>query len=201
MTAPLPPLEHACNLFTWGLMGAWIVTALIDPVINICRRRTMSTGIDLHQLRDLVITPVLDLLGLGGAAVEELVLGTLLQESGGGHYLRQLGAGPAIGIGEMEPATHDDIWKTFLPAHPDLSAKISTLLVEGLPKAAQMAGNLYYAVAMTRLFYYRVSAPLPAAGDLSGQAAYYKTHYNTAGGAATTAEYIANWQRAFGQTA
>ncbi len=156
-------------------------------------------GIDIRQLRDLVVRPTLDAIGLGGPAAEELMIGTILQESGGGHWLHQLGAGPAIGICQMEPATHDDIWRNFLHSRSDLAGKVQRLMVEaqvGEDGASEMAGNLYYAVAMARLVYARTPEPLPPAGDLAAQAAYYKRHYNTADGAATVAQYMANWQRA-----
>ena len=156
-------------------------------------------GIDIRQLRDLVVRPALEAIGLGGPAAEELMIGTILQESGGGHWLHQMGAGSAIGICQMEPATHDDLWRNFLRSRSDLAAKIQRLMVEaqvGEDGASEMAGNLYYAVAMARLVYARVPEPLPPAGDLAAQAAYYKRHYNTADGAATAAQYMANWQRA-----
>jgi len=158
----------------------------------------MSTSaIDPGQLRSLVIAPALAALGLASPAAEELLLGTALQETGGGHWLHQLGAGPAIGLYQMEPATHDDIWKSFLASHAELAAKVTSLTVPGLSKLAQLAGNLYYATAMTRIFYDRVPEPLPAAGDIAAQAAYYKAHYNTPLGAATTAQYLENWHKAF----
>ncbi len=156
-------------------------------------------GIDIRQLRDLVVRPALDAIGLGGPAAEELMIGTILQESGGGHWLHQMGAGPAIGICQMEPATHDDLWRNFLRSRSDLAAKVQRLMVEaqvGEIGASEMAGNLYYAVAMARLVYACVPEPLPPAGDLAAQAAYYKRHYNTADGAATVEQYMANWQRA-----
>jgi hypothetical protein len=153
-------------------------------------------GINPGQLLVLVIRPTLELIGLGGRAREELMLGTCLQESGCGYYLHQLGNGPAIGPAEMETATHDDLWANFLKYRPEMAAKIESLIIPGLPKAAQMAGNFYYAFAMATLPYYRSPAPLPAAGDLAGQAGFYKAVYNTAKGAATTQEYIANWNSA-----
>ncbi|MDA8232649.1 MAG: hypothetical protein M0006_15045 [Magnetospirillum sp.] len=158
-------------------------------------------GIDIRQLRDLVVRPALEAIGLGGPAAEELMVGTILQESGGGHWLHQVGRGPAIGICQMEPATHDDLWRNFLRSRPDLASKVQRLMVEaqvGEIGASEMAGNLYYAVAMARLVYARAPEPLPPAGDLAAQAAYYKRHYNTADGAATVAQYMANWQRAIG---
>ncbi|HLN23837.1 MAG TPA: hypothetical protein VK558_07620 [Patescibacteria group bacterium] len=158
----------------------------------------MNDGIDMTQLRDQVVRPALQAIGLWSAAAEELLLGTVLQESGGGHYLHQEGTGPAVGICQMEPATHDDIWANFLAHQPDLAQMMTRLTLPGVSRLQQLGGNLYYAVAMARVLYHRISAPLPAAGDLDGQAAYYKRYYNTAGGAASTAQYLANWHRAFG---
>ena len=151
----------------------------------------MITGIDFSQLRDEVVRPALTLIGLWSPAAEELLLGTILQESQCGHWLRQLGGGPAVGLCQMELATHDDIWKTFLPGQPALAQKLTNMLLPNMGRTQQLAGNLYYAVAMARVLYHRLREPLPAAGDLEGQAAYYKAYYNTAGGAATIAEYVA----------
>jgi len=159
---------------------------------------TVASGIDPIQLRALVIAPVLDYLGLGGAAAEELLLGTAIQESASGRYLHQLGAGPAVGIDEMEPPTYDDLWANYIPSVPELAMKLRGLRlgVDLVPPVDEMAGNLYYAVAMARVLYRRVSAPLPPAGDIGKQAAYYKRWYNTPKGAATEAEYIAHWRAA-----
>lgn len=52
-----------------------------------------------------------------------------------------------------------------------------------------------YAAMMCRIHYRRVSEPLPAAGDLPAQAAYWKKWYNTELGAGTEAEYIEHWNQ------
>ena len=157
----------------------------------------MGSAIDMVQLRDLVIRPALTALDLWSPAAEELLMGTILQESQGGHWLRQTGGGPALGICQMEPVTHDDIWRNFLAYHPDLAIKVKGLMVRTVSDIEEMVGNLYYAVAMARVLYYRVAEPLPKAGDISAQAAYYKAHYNTAGGAASEAQYLVHWAAVF----
>lgn len=157
----------------------------------------MTIGIHPGQLRQLVVAPALVVIGLGGGAAEELLMGTALQESDGGFYLHQLGQGPALGIFQMEPRTHDDIWTTFLSRRTDLSAKVSSLLLPGLNRLGQLAGNLLYAAAMARLLYYRCPEALPAAGDIPSQAAFYKRWYNTAQGAASVESYLARWKAAF----
>lgn len=155
-------------------------------------------GIDPRQFRALIIRPACAALSLGGDAAEELLLGTAIQESGCGQFLHQEGGGPALGVFQMEPEDHDDIWRNYLPGRPALSAAVKAMLPPGADRLGQLVSNLVYAAAMARIHYARVPEMLPASGDLKGQAAYYKAHYNTAGGAATPAEYIANWQRALG---
>lgn len=149
------------------------------------------------DLRAYVIRPTCDLLGLGGDAVEELLLGTAAQESGLGEHLAQV-HGPALGVWQMEPATHDDIWKNFIAYRAEYGTRVISLLSPGLTKLDQLRGNLYYACAMARLQYLRSPHPIPAAGDLVGQGALYKAVYNTAGGAATVEQYVANAKRALG---
>jgi len=142
-----------------------------------------------------VIRPALAAIDLGGPAAEEILLGTALQESGL-RNVKQTG-GPALGYFQMEPNTHDDIWANFLAYKPDLADKIKSLLPDGeSPLESDLISFPLYAAAMARVLYYRIKAPLPAQGDLDAQAAYYKQFYNTPGGAATVAEYTANWSRA-----
>ncbi len=141
-----------------------------------------------------VVAPALTALDLDSQAARELLLGTALQESAL-RNIQQMG-GPALGYFQMEPATHDDIWENFLAYRPDLAARVKALLPDGEPLASDLLTCPVYAAAMARVKYYRCPAPLPAAGDLEAQAAYYKRWYNTPGGAATVAEYMANWRAA-----
>jgi hypothetical protein len=156
-------------------------------------------GIEPTELRRYVIAPALRVIGMGGNDAEELLLGTALQESDCGRHLHQEGAGPALGVWQMEPATHDDIWRNYLLAatRSSLAVVMRSLVFGAIVRSAQLAGNLYYACAMARLVYERVDEKLPAAGDIEAQAAFYKRHYNTAAGAATADAYIAKWRAAF----
>lgn len=146
--------------------------------------------IDREQFIDLIIEPTLEDLGLYSTAACELVLGTCLQESRL-IYIKQLGSGPALGVCQMEPATHDDIWNNYLQFRDRLAAAVSEI---GGPDSRELIWNLRYAVAMCRVHYRRVRAPLPQAGDLKHQATYWKEHYNTDLGRGTTDEYINSWR-------
>lgn len=143
---------------------------------------------------DQVIRPALTAIGLDSPAAEQLLLATALQESD----LRttvQMGGGPALGYFQMEPATHDDIWANFLRYRDPLAGRLRALAgsAAGTPPAALLATRHRYAAGMTRVHYLRVSAPMPPAGDAAAMAAYWKDHYNTAGGAGSTAQFMRKW--------
>ena len=71
------------------------------------------------HLQDRVIAPALDKINLWSRAVEELVHGTAIVESGL-TYLKQHGDGPALGVWQIEPATHEDLYTNFLDYRPEL---------------------------------------------------------------------------------
>lgn len=150
--------------------------------------------IRMIDLLDHVIRPTLTRMGMAGPAAEQLVLGTAIQESLGGYYLRQL-YGPALGIYQMEPATHDDLIVNFLRYRRGLLTTITQMAGEGNGTIAkEMVGNLYYATAMCRAHYYRVPEALPEFGDIAGQARYWKNYYNTYLGRGSVEEYIKNYE-------
>lgn len=142
------------------------------------------SGLPLSQVRLLIIRPVLQSLGLWSQAAENLVLGTGLVESGY-VWLEQLNDGPAKGFWQMEIATHDDSWENWLcaPGRSRQATALRQMIGYLSPSAALMIWNLKYAAGMARIKYQRVSAPLPAANDAAALCAYWKAHYNTAGGA------------------
>lgn len=159
----------------------------------------MSGGISPSHL----LAVVADALSAIGAPCDSLsaralLVGTAAQESGLGRHLRQQGSGPALGVYQMEPATHDDIWANYLAYNKDLAAKVRKFAINGQPSASQLVGNLYYATAMARVHYLRNPEALPAFNDIPGLARYYKRHYNTPRGAATEAQFIANWNALIG---
>lgn len=152
-------------------------------------------GIDPGQLLYCVIDPVVARLGVGSnASARALLLGTVAQESGF-VYLKQLGAGPALGLWQMEPATHDDLWANFLEFQLLLRNKALALRATEPSATAQLATNLAYACACARLQYLRAPSAIPGADDVAGLAAYWKTWWNTPKGAGTTGQFLANWDR------
>jgi len=143
--------------------------------------------IDKRQLTDHVIVPVLKDYGLHSDAVVELLLGTAAVESRLGTYIAQLG-GPALGIYQMEPATHDDIWDNYIDHRSGLRLAIEYEFGKA-PSADRLVYDLRYATLMARLHYLRVRERLPESGDIDEQARYWKTYYNTINGAGSVTAF------------
>ena len=142
------------------------------------------SGLFLPDVRELWVKPALAALpaGMATLSAQQGVLGIGLKESGYIH-LRQIGTGPALGFWQMEPNTHDDMWRNFIAYRPGLKAALMSILNGIAPHAWRLIDNPIYAAAMCRLHLFRQSAPLPAANDAVGWAADWKNHYNTAAGA------------------
>jgi hypothetical protein len=142
------------------------------------------------DVRTEIIKPSLIAIGLWSQPAEDLLWGTGLQESGY-KYTRQIGGGPALGYWQMEPFTNDDIWKTYLRFRVTLADKVMALG----HLSAELETNHQYACAMARIKYLRSPTELPKLGDVRGYALAWKRIYNSAGGAGTVEEFIANYQR------
>ena len=158
-------------------------------------------SINYEQLREYVVIPTLSNLGMYSEAAEQLVMGTIAQESDG-TFLKQIGGGPALGIIQMEPATHKDIWLNFLKYTDCLAGDLRELVSaeadeafesRGYPDELELMTNLKYAVAMCRVHYWRKPQSLPDANDINGLAEYWKEHYNTFKGAGTVRQFINNF--------
>lgn len=151
--------------------------------------------INKSQLRD-IIKYTLEYIGLYSPAAEDLIMGTIAQESHLGTYIKQLGRGPALGLVQMEPATHNDIWNNYLKYKPELAKKIEELSLSNFSKQpSQLTGNMYYSIAMCRVHYLRVREAMPAHGDVLAYANYWKKYYNTVLGKGTVQEYITNYAK------
>ena len=105
-------------------------------------------------------------------------------------YLRQHNDGPALGLWQVEPSTQNDLYTNFLNYRPELSFQLMELRAPNLSMAENLATNLMYGAAVCRLCYYRKPDALPEAGDIEGQAAFWKQHYNTPLGKGTVTKYV-----------
>lgn len=140
---------------------------------------------DKRQLRDL-ITRVLKGTDYYSESAVELLMLTCATESNLGTYLRQGGGGPAVGIFQMEPFTHNDIWRT----HGHI---LKPLL--GEQNVDRLEYDLRYATIMSRVHYLRVSEPLPSEKNVTMLASYWKRFYNTRLGKGTVEKAISNYYK------
>ncbi len=154
-------------------------------------------GIDIKQLAKYIIDPTLKEIDLYSAAATWAILGTASVESDMGMYLHQHEDGPALGIYQMEPSTHDDIKDNFLIYRPELCERIfNAIKVKDLSEmhAERMVYDLKYATIMCRLQYLRFKEPLPEIGDVTGMARYWKKYYNTSKGKGKVTKFLTNYE-------
>ena len=149
--------------------------------------------IDVEHFRLHVVRATLIYMRMWSASAEELLVGTAIQESGL-RYLRQSNDGPARGLYQIEPATHDDIADRYLAKHRDIRKRLNTLLAPIPSRIDQLVTNLAYATAIARLRYWMDPAPLPEPDDIDGLAEYWKRVYNTPRGKGRTEEFAANYR-------
>ena len=154
----------------------------------------MQYGAPLSLILREVIRPALQTAAIWCLERDQLVLGTGAEESRY-MYVKQIGAGPALGWWQCEPATHADLWQNFIPSRPGLADRLR-LLCEGMERPGALVSHPMYAAAICGVHYLRVRAALPAAGDAPAMAAYHKRWYNTAAGASDPARSVVHFQAA-----
>lgn len=134
-----------------------------------------------------VIRPVLKRAKLWSLDAEWLLLRTAKAESGLDALIQR--GGPALGVYQIEPATHTDIWKNYLAYRPGKAARVLAHSC-AVPQHRQLIWNLGYATLIARLVYLRSPLPLPYFADLHGQAEIWKAVYNTYLGAGTVGHFL-----------
>lgn len=140
------------------------------------------------------IADTLKKIGLYSENAVELIMGTFAQESNF-KYTRQIGGGPALGYGQMEPATFNDIIANYLKYKPELMGKIMKACGIVTFKPEILVDNIPLIICMTRIHYLRVSEPLPSYRDVWAMAEYWKKYYNTTLGKGKVEEFVDNYKR------
>jgi hypothetical protein len=138
--------------------------------------------INPKQLRDL-ITRILKEIphGYSEDAVELLMM-IAAHESNLGTYLSQAN-GPALGIFQIEPITHDDTWE-----NGDSICDNAQLL--GIECAVEkLEYDLRYQIFMARQKLFMVSEAIPSNCMAMKMAEYCKKYWNTEHGKATAYDY------------
>lgn len=111
----------------------------------------------------------------------EAIMMIVAHESHGGTYINQV-KGPALGVIQMEPATHDSLWM-----HAD-RIKHNAAQCGVVKNANALEWDLKYNIFMARSMLLTDPNPIPA--DRVQLSAYLKDFYNTAGGKAKPDDYL-----------
>ena len=140
----------------------------------------------LSEIKWGLIAPTLKEIGLYSDTALNLVTGTGLVESGY-RATHQVGGGPALGWFQMEPVTHDDIWRNYLVYRPELGKRLRSILgasqnTGSWPSVQLIQTNHAYAAAMCRIKYLRSPKPLPIHQTAFNLCQYWKNIYNTPSG-------------------
>jgi hypothetical protein len=122
-----------------------------------------------------------------------IILGTMAQESCF-TYTRQIGGGPARGLGQIEPATEQSLWMDFLAYNPEISAFVTSRCGRGGPDEVALEYDLVYGILLMRvLYFWRDPERLPEVEDIEEAAVRYKKFYNTPAGAASEEDYCTSY--------
>lgn len=160
----------------------------------------MNEGLNVDHVRLMVVRPALNAIDLWTQAAENLVLGTFMKESEL-RSLRQVPAGPALGLAQFESATHHSMWVHSIPGIQGMMLKLWRLLRvcditdDPWPSDEALVTNLLYAAAMCRLRYYIAPERLPLENDPMAMAQYWLKYYN-AGGKGTVEAALPHFKRA-----
>jgi len=153
-------------------------------------------GVDLFHSQ--IVHPTLEGLALHRTPGQlrsacQLLTGIALHESGGLVHRVQVG-GPALGLFQMEPATFDDLFDTYLDFRHALRDRVLALVEPGYDGdlARHLVDNDRFACACARMRLYRSAHALPEQDDLCGHAAMWKAVYNTRLGKGTEERFIAD---------
>lgn len=146
-----------------------------------------------EQLESLVVVPTLKEIPNGYS--EKAVLAIMMiiaHESKRGEYIKQIN-GPALGLIQMEPSTHDDVW-----ANSDSIWKNASLLGfakrgENLPDATLLTYDLRYNVFMARQRLFMDVNPLP--DKPLEMSSYLKSYWNSSLGKADDLDYYNDYMR------
>ncbi len=137
-------------------------------------------GICLDELRLLVVRPTLKQLRAWSPGMEALLLGTAAQESELGFHLKT-GHRHGMGIFQILPSTHRQIWDKYLINFPALASKVRGLASQRdflQHPHAELATNLRYATAIAWLIYRAAGVETVESENLPKMARLWKKHFH-----------------------
>ena len=148
------------------------------------------------QLLNYVITPTLVEIPKGCTPESELaIIMIIAHESRRGVYIKQVGNGPALGMIQMEPLTHDDTWKygdSIWTNAMNMGIITPQQKSSGIhPFAERLIYDLRYNVFMARQRLFMKPGALPK--DVALLSQYLKQHWNSTSGDADDDSYMIDY--------
>ncbi len=138
-------------------------------------------GICAEELRNFVIKPTLQQLGDWSPVAERLLLGTAAQESGLGFHLKY-SRSRGLGIYQITPRTHTNVWDKYLIRSPDLASFVRGLASQHkflTNPHAELTTNLSYATAIAWMIYRRSGKTLSVKANLNELAKFWARYFQT----------------------
>ena len=164
---------------------------------------------DYKQFKASIVDHTLKCIGLYSPEASILLLATMAVESNFGTYIHQI-KGPAVSPYQIEPATHEDIFRNFLKFDRNMFEKVNDIIFPNIGVVRDVSflreeiltkyyersllDNLSYATAIARLIYYRVKEPLPKIHPVA-MGEYWKHYYNTPKGKGTVGKFVESWDK------
>jgi len=143
--------------------------------------------INPKQLRDLITRTLKEIPHSYSEDAVELLMMIAAHESKLGTYLKQVN-GPALGIFQMEPDTHDDVWENGDSC--EVNASYFGYVWECDATSDRLEYDIRYQVFMARQKLFMISDPLPFRENIRAMGDYCKKYWNTKKGKARPECYI-----------
>ena len=140
-------------------------------------------GICARELRQYVVRPTLKHLGMWSLTAENLLLGTAARESGLGFHLKPANT-QSLGIYQISPKMHRNIWDRFLAQKSELSSQVRGLASQReflSHPHHELATNLAYSTAIAWLVYSRANIRFESIlpNDIRALAKLWQKHFHS----------------------
>ena len=145
--------------------------------------------LNFYQFKNLTERTLKQMCAYSEEATKAIMM-IVAHESKCGSYIRQVG-GPALGVIQMEPFTHDSLWE--YADNIAINAR-KLCIVENLDA---LEWDLRYNIFMARSMLLTDPKPLPK--SIKEISVYLKTFYNTTKGKAKETDYFDAYKRWIGQ--
>ncbi|HEY8938847.1 MAG TPA: hypothetical protein VIM59_01615 [Cellvibrio sp.] len=154
-------------------------------------------GIDVNDLRTLIIKPCLEAIGDYSETAENLLAGTAAQESLAGQqsYCDQT---EGLGIYQITAAKHVETWDKYLIQFPDLASRVRGFASQQQflkHPHSELIGNLSYATVIAWMIYRANGVDTSKMAQVNNLAQLWATHFNNGTGCTRNIEdFIATYR-------